>query len=226
MTARWKCLKFCRGFSKSVTGKVDITKEVISTVDHADLIAYQKWNEFTCFTSVGIKLCVEWEIHYEILWLHCMCLNLVAYDADCTNWATYADQHKHPDFGKSQQRTSLVHENQEVKFIKQKLTCARKSIRHQRDIIEYRETYDDTKRKEKPSCLLEYPEKRHCCSCIVYAWILTDSGVRPEGEYRWPLDVWATHSSVFNMDENVQLSWYVKLRCRLDWCRCTSLIIK
>ena len=95
MTVRWKCLKFCLGFSRSVTGKEDITKEVIPTVDNADLIAYQKWNEFTCFTSVGIKLCVKWEIHYEILWLHCMCLNLVAYDADCTNWVTYADQQEH-----------------------------------------------------------------------------------------------------------------------------------
>ena len=59
MTARWECLKFCLGFSRSVTGKKDMTKEVIPTVDDADLIAYQKCNEFLCFTSVGIKLCVE-----------------------------------------------------------------------------------------------------------------------------------------------------------------------
>ena len=53
------------------------------------------------------------------------------------------------------------------------------------------------------SHLLEYPEKRHCCSCIVYAWIPTVSGGRPSGEDRGPLDVWAsvaTHSSVFNTD--------------------------
>ena len=76
---------------------------------------------------------------------------------------------------------------------------------------------------------LEYPEKRHCCSCIVYVWILADSGVCPWGACRWPLAVWARgaiHSSVLNMGENVQLFWYVKLLCRLDWCRCTSLIIK
>ena len=62
-------------------------------VDDADLIAYQMWNEYTCFACVGIILCVEWEIHYELLWLHCMCLNLVAYDAECTNYVMYADQH-------------------------------------------------------------------------------------------------------------------------------------
>ena len=56
--------------------------------------------------------------------------------------------------------------------------------------------------------LLEYPEKRHCCSCIVYAWIPTVSGGHPSGEGRGPLDVWAsvaTHSSVFNTDDDVQL---------------------
>ena len=63
-------------------------------VDDADLIAYQMWNEFTCFTSVGIKLCVNWGIHYEILWLHCMSSNLIAYDAMCTycvdvRWSTH-----------------------------------------------------------------------------------------------------------------------------------------
>ena len=56
--------------------------------------------------------------------------------------------------------------------------------------------------------LLEYPEKRHCCSYIVYAWIPTVSGGHPSGEDRGPLDVWAsvaTHSSVFNTDDHVQL---------------------
>ena len=42
MTARWKCLEFCLGFSSSVTGKEDMTKEVIPTVDDVDLIVYQK----------------------------------------------------------------------------------------------------------------------------------------------------------------------------------------
>ena len=57
--------------------------------------------------------------------------------------------------------------------------------------------------------LLEYPEKRHCCSCIVYVWILTDSGVNPGGADRDPSDVWArgaVHSSTFNMDRRCAIA--------------------
>ena len=55
----------------------------------------------------------------------------------------------------------------------------------------------------RKSMMLEYPEKRHCCSCIVYAWIPTVSGMCPGGADRGPLDVWAhraIHSSIFNLD--------------------------
>ena len=57
-----------------------------SCVVAADLLAEQKWNEWTCFRSVRIKLCSgEW-IEREWMWLHCMCLKLEAYDVMCTNW--------------------------------------------------------------------------------------------------------------------------------------------
>ena len=61
--------------------------------------------------------------------------------------------------------------------------------------------------------VLEYPEKRHCCSCIVYVWILTVSGMRPGDAGRGPLVVWArgaVHSSIFNMDRTCAIALICK----------------
>ena len=61
--------------------------------------------------------------------------------------------------------------------------------------------------------MLEYPEIRHCCSCIVYVWILTVSGVHPGDVDCGPLVVWARgaiHSSIFNMDRTCAIAWICK----------------
>ena len=62
--------------------------------------------------------------------------------------------------------------------------------------------------------VFEYPEKRHCCSCIVYVWILTVSGMRPGDADRGPLVAWArgaVHSSIFNMDRTCAIAFVAVL---------------